>query len=720
MSHNAEQAPKRSLFRWGTGAILALALALRWPVPAPAWTHFDELAFIVLPLGFWSGDLNPHYFNYPTFHFYLSSLLYLLYYLLTSAESVDQFVAYRLLVDGRDLLPLVRGVNALMAVATVGAVACLGRRLYGVSEGLLAALILAVAPLAVRFAHLATTDTPAVFWAVMALLWAVRARQEGCVGDFLAAGIFMGLAGATKYPAVLVAVPVVTAIWLGSPWPRPRSLWVVGGAALSFALATPFVWIDAGQFWDHFADMGQTHLLAESRAEERAWLYHLRYTLRHGLGAVVVGAAALSLLWGIGRRQWQELVLLAGIVPLAAVLALAGSTFMRYALPLAPLLALLIGRLVGMGCKYPLVGGLVVLTLVAEPLYASLRTRSLLSGPDTRIEARAWLQTHLPQHYRLLQWPAECGRIEVLTPERVQVRQTHYLHSYGREALLQAYRLLAQRDDLPPLYLEIKAARVTATSQDSASVPAVVIHYQHPVCRDEEIPPDFQALLAKIQGQKVFSPGRVEAAIFDRMDWYFLPIAGFDRVEKTGPVVRLGTLSVGGDPVRIETRSYFEALHSVLRGHQARAEKNWTGALQAYHRVLAIAPVPEELVGLAMGRYLYAQLGRTYTQVGQLDQAVRFLERAIAIDLKPAYRETHNELGVAYASLGDLEKAVETWEALVALQPDFAPAYFNLGRALWRLERRQQARAYWRKGVELMPNHPAAGRIQQLELEEGD
>ena len=207
----------------------------------------------------------------------------------------------------------------------------------------------------------------------------------------------------------------------------------------------------------------------------------------------------------------------------------------------------------------------------------------------------------------------------------------------------------------------------------------------------------------------------MEAAIFDRMDWYFLPIAGFDQVEKTGPVVRLDTLSVGGDSVRIEARSYFEALHWVLRGHQARAEKDWVGALQAYHRALEIAPAPEELIGLEVGRYLYTQMGRTYTQVGQLEQAVRFLEQAIA--LKPTYREAYNELGVAYASLGNLEKAVKTWEELVALHPDFAPAYFNLGRALWHLERRQQARAYWQRGVELAPNHPSAGRIQQLEGE---
>ena len=704
----SEKIAGRNPFRWGTGVILLLALALRWPVPTPAWTHFDEIAFIVLPLGFWSGDLNPHYFNYPTFHFYLSSLLYLLYYLATSTESVEQFVAYHLLVDGRDLLALVRGANTLLAVATVGAIAYLGRRLYGIREGLLAALILATMPLAVRFAHLAIVDTPAVFWAVMALLWAVRARQEGRERDFLAAGIFTGLAGATKYPAGLVAMPVATAILLGRPWSQKHIIWAASGAMLSFALATPFVWLDAGQFWSHFADMGRTHLLAESSTKEQAWFYHLRYTLRHGLGAVAAIAVAVALLWSVRQRQWQELVLLAGIVPLALVLALAGSTFMRYALPLAPLLALLIGRLVGIGCKYPLVGGLVILTIVAEPLYASFRTRSLLSGQDTRSAAQAWLQTHLPHHQRLVQLPSECGRIQVLTPERVQVRQTHYLQSYGSEALLQAYALLAQRDDLPPLYLETNAEKVKSTSHDSTSTPVVIVHYQHPVCPDENIPADFQALLAASQWREVFSPGRMEAAIFDQMDWYFLPIVGFDQVEKTGPVVRLDTLSVNGTSVRIEARSYFEALHWVLRGHQARAEKSWADALQAYHRALEIAPVPEELIGLEVGRYLYTQMGRTHAQMGQLEQAVRFLEQAVA--LEPAYREAYNELGVAYASLGDLEKAVETWEELVALYPDFAPAYFNLGRALWRLERRQQARTYWQKGLELTPK---AGRIQQ-------
>ena len=56
-----------------TELITLAALWLRWPYPEPARTHIDKRAFTTSPLGFWSGDLNPHFFKYPTLQFYLSS-----------------------------------------------------------------------------------------------------------------------------------------------------------------------------------------------------------------------------------------------------------------------------------------------------------------------------------------------------------------------------------------------------------------------------------------------------------------------------------------------------------------------------------------------------------------------------------------------------------------------------------------------------------------------
>ena len=111
-------------------AIGALAFWLRFPMPEPSWQHVDERAFILQPLAFFSGDLNPHFFNYPTLQLYLASAVYWLYHGLVS-ETIESFVAYRYFVDASDLIFIARCMTTLMAVATVVAAASLGRRLYG-------------------------------------------------------------------------------------------------------------------------------------------------------------------------------------------------------------------------------------------------------------------------------------------------------------------------------------------------------------------------------------------------------------------------------------------------------------------------------------------------------------------------------------------------------------------------------------------------------------
>ena len=156
------------------GAIFLLALWLRWPWPTPQWRHIDEQFFIYCSLGFWSGDLNPHFFNYPTLQFYLSSLVYYLYFLLFSDEPLMSFVAYRYFVACGDILAIGRSLGTLMSAATAVVAAYIGRRLYGATGGILAGAYFAVLPLSVRFAHLAITDTPAVWWVSLALLGAVR------------------------------------------------------------------------------------------------------------------------------------------------------------------------------------------------------------------------------------------------------------------------------------------------------------------------------------------------------------------------------------------------------------------------------------------------------------------------------------------------------------------------------------------------------------------
>ena len=67
----------------GIALIGLLALALRvWALDfgLPSWLHPDEFSFVFIPLNFFSGDLNPHFFTYPTFHYYLLALVYLVHF----------------------------------------------------------------------------------------------------------------------------------------------------------------------------------------------------------------------------------------------------------------------------------------------------------------------------------------------------------------------------------------------------------------------------------------------------------------------------------------------------------------------------------------------------------------------------------------------------------------------------------------------------------------
>lgn len=700
-------------WRLGLGGILLGALALRWP--PPEWTHFDEQAFIVIPLGFWSGDLNPHFFNYPTFHFYLCSLLYYLSYLLSGSPSAEQFAAYRYFVDGSDLLHLARGVQVVFSLGTVAVTACLGRRLYGIRGGVLAGLLLALMPLAVRFACVASTDGPAVFWASLALCRAVRIPQEGRACDYLWAGIFAGLAGATKYPAALAVAPVVAGALLRVPALRQTGLWrALGAAVLTFALATPFVWLDPAGFWRDFSQMGRDHLFT-AHIGEPAWLFHLRHTLPRGAGVAGLLAAGLAL--ARRPRHWRsgELVLAAGAVALALPLVLGSSVFMRYALPLAPLLAVLAARTLG-AIRRPLLLVVVTAVVAAEPLYASLRTRQLLAGQDTRGLARQWLIDHFPQGTRLVSVPLACGSLQVLTPRQVYVRQTHYLRSYGEPALRRAYEGLAGQEGLPPLYLELgedlEAVRQRLAPATGALVQGVLVWSRHPVCRGEEGGGEVDPLLAAVDWRESFSPGTLEGGEWDPMDWYFLPVAGYDQFTRTGPEIRLGMLPLRGTASRVEARALFAALAEILKGHEALEQERWEQAAQAYGAVLELPVAPADLLGTALARHLLAQLGKAQLGLHRYGEATQALEQAVS--LAPAGPEIYNDLGIARAAAGQLEEAVRAWEEGLARFPDYAPAYFNLGRALAAAGQLKRAKGYWRRGLELMPDHPMSKQLRRL------
>ncbi|MDP6698653.1 MAG: tetratricopeptide repeat protein [Candidatus Latescibacteria bacterium] len=655
------------------GAIFAFALLLRWPWPGPQWLHVDERAFVLHPLGFWGGDFNPHFFNYPTLHFYLTSGLYYLYYLLGSESRID-FLAYHYFVDGGDLIAITRGCNSILSAATVTLVALVARRVYGAGMGVVAGVLAAVLPLSVRFAHLAITDVPAVLWLVAAVLFAVRFSQDGRRRDALLAGVLVGLAGATKYPAAIAALAVAAACLGRGRW---RDLLAAGGCALAvFAAASPFALLDFDRAWADLRAMGEQHLFLESAAAPTmsSWVYYLGYGLRYGLGLLGLLATGVALLWRPSRWRPEERVVGLALAGCGGLLLIAESTFMRYAMPLAPLATLLWLRpLSGLRPVFALAA---VAALAAEPLYASLQTRALLAGEDTRAEAERWLAQRAPDGAWIIDVPTRTGNISLLRPNEVYAREKRFRASYGEEELLAVYAALAARADLPPLF---PSPGPGAFADQIAGVKpqgdAIVLQYTHPAIRAT---PDaaVDSLLRRCVWEAAFAPGG--AGIYEAIDWYFAPIGNFSAVERTGPHIRAGRIRLAQVRASMPGSRFFAVLHDIARGEsQVAAGGDWQGIVDRYQ---ALWQGPLALDHFLSADYLCAYFftfGLAAEKLGQWPRAVHLWEQALALqDDRPGL---YQNLGVAYARQGRLGAAREHLQRALDLDPDYAEAHFNMG-----------------------------------------
>jgi tetratricopeptide (TPR) repeat protein len=62
---------------------------------------------------------------------------------------------------------------------------------------------------------------------------------------------------------------------------------------------------------------------------------------------------------------------------------------------------------------------------------------------------------------------------------------------------------------------------------------------------------------------------------------------------------------------------------------------------------------------------------------------------------------TRFALAQEYAKRGDLDAALEHYTTLRAEQPDYVGTYYHLGKLLERMERRGEAEATYRSGIEV-------------------
>lgn len=67
----------------------------------------------------------------------------------------------------------------------------------------------------------------------------------------------------------------------------------------------------------------------------------------------------------------------------------------------------------------------------------------------------------------------------------------------------------------------------------------------------------------------------------------------------------------------------------------------------------------------------------------------------------PGNSFTRYGLAMEYARMGELEQAVEEFRVILETNPDYVAAYFHGGQTLERLDRLEEAREYYRNGIDV-------------------
>jgi 4-amino-4-deoxy-L-arabinose transferase-like glycosyltransferase len=356
-----------------------------------------------------SGSLHPHFFDYPGLSLYIQLIV-----------SIARFVAGAIGGEWYSLGQATpasfylwgRVVIALIGTATVLVVYQIGMR-WGARHALLAAGLMAVLPLHVRYSHFVLTDTPLTFFVALTFLLSLVAHERGTLAGFATAGAVSGLAAATKYNGGIALLMPVIACWMTYPLAPGRVktiLATIAASAIAFLLLAPYTILDLPGFLDSFARLA--HQYRAATMGESLWTLYFKYLVRHAFGwpAVLLafggmGLGVVRIVRGPGRVRWM----LAIVFPLVyyTMLTTQNIVFARYLMPLTPAVCLLaaIGVVSGVSLlrryeipRAPRTALIAALTIAAllPSIVKSINTDREMARGSTIDQAYSWILQNVP------------------------------------------------------------------------------------------------------------------------------------------------------------------------------------------------------------------------------------------------------------------------------------------------------------------------------------
>jgi hypothetical protein len=528
----ASAAPARSRALTRLLMVLALTLAAGWlRFSATSFglpDHFrpDEEYMVSRALGF-ESDWDPHFALYPAAQMYVQHAALKYYAALIGYKNFRAAYA----TDAQALAYLVaRRVSAAFGAATVPAIYFAGAPAFGPGAAIAAAAIMTFTTLPVRESKYATADAASVFWLTLALAMVLRIARRGRSLDYVGAGLFAGLAIATKYPAGAVLFAIVTAHF-GS-CRRQRSRWwyyiadpgiflAIGVAAIVTFCATPYVFLDWRQTVnDYTYQRGFLLYGVGNRLADYGWSWLLWHAMPDSFGAALQAFVLAAMVWALIRPRPGTLSLLTFLAVAFAGMTRSHYVFYRYLMIPFPALALLGGlmisdltsiaaRRIGQSGAVGIAAAMTAL-LLSPCLVRDLQLNHLLSQTDTRTIAREWIEAHIPPGGAIAATDntTPYGKPQLYTVRVVPFESPHLLKLEGVEYVMS--------DSMPPLQYYSRGP--TPLEQGWLDSQATLVFDLNPLRAGAPTP------------------------VFDAADAFYAPLRHITSMTRPGPRIRIWKL----------------------------------------------------------------------------------------------------------------------------------------------------------------------------------
>ncbi|MEM3036360.1 MAG: glycosyltransferase family 39 protein [Thermoplasmata archaeon] len=280
--------------------ILLLSFFVRYiraPHGLPYLHYWDEPQIASTALNMMkTGDLNPHFFNYPGLIIYSCLFVDILHYYYLMGKDTSTYGSLNQLseiktkfdtgwhwyVSHPSFYLWNRILIIIFSTITVLIVFLIGKELYNLTVGAISALLLGLAPIYIQFSVLITTDAPLALFVTLALYFSLKYYLTGKHKFIYLSAVFAGCAISTKYNAFLSILIPLTSYLVTRNNPNWRDIsFLLIIPLITFILLNPFSLLDLDTFLKdtglevrHYKVLG--HPWAESNPGIDNFLFQLK------------------------------------------------------------------------------------------------------------------------------------------------------------------------------------------------------------------------------------------------------------------------------------------------------------------------------------------------------------------------------------------------------------------------------------------------------------